>query len=206
MIRLFLAAVLGSVLAMTAARAADEAKPSGESRLQTATLGMGCFWCTEALYERFQGVAKATCGYAGGTTPHPTYENVCSGKTGHAEVAQITYDPAIISYAQLLEIFWEVHDPTELNKQGADEGTQYRSIILYENDEQKKLAEASKAEAQKKSKKPIVTEIVPLKNFYPAEDYHQGYFKKNPGAPYCAYVIGPKLQKLEKHPELPKKK
>ncbi len=199
--RLFLSTILGVVLGVTVFAKSDSPSP-----IQTATFGMGCFWCTEALYERFQGVGKIACGYTGGSIENPAYEEVCSGTTGHAEVAQITFDPKVISYAQLLEIFWEVHDPTTLNRQGADAGTQYRSIILYENEEQKKLAEASKIEAQKKSKKLIVTEIVPLKVFYLAEEYHQAYFKNHPNVPYCVSVISPKLQKLEKHPELPKKK
>jgi len=167
--------------------------------LQTAVFGMGCFWCSEALYERFRGVQVAVCGYAGGDKANPSYEEVSSGTTGHAEVVQVTFDPSVITYQQLLDIFWEVHDPTTLNRQGPDEGTQYRSLILYANDEQKRLAEASKAAAQKKFSGPLTTEISPLKTFYPAEDYHQSYFKKHPDAPYCYYVIGPKLQKLEKH-------
>jgi peptide-methionine (S)-S-oxide reductase len=175
--------------------AATTAKPPAT---QTAVFGMGCFWCSEALFERFRGVQVAVCGYAGGTQPDPTYEEVSGGATGHAEVVRVVFDPSIITYQQLLDIFWEVHDPTTVNQQGADEGTQYRSIILYANDEQKRLAEASKANAQKKFSRPLVTEIVPLKAFYPAEDYHQSYFKKHPDVPYCSYVIGPKLQKLEK--------
>ena len=166
---------------------------------QTAVFGMGCFWCSEALFERFRGVQVAVCGYAGGAQPNPTYEEVSSGTTGHAEVVQVTFDPSVITYQQLLDIFWEVHDPTTVNKQGEDEGTQYRSLILYANDEQKRLAESSKTAAQKKFSTAIVTEIAPLKMFYPAEDYHQSYFKKHPNVPYCYYVIGPKLQKLEKH-------
>lgn len=166
---------------------------------QTAVFGMGCFWCSEALFERFRGVQVAVCGYAGGAQPNPTYEEVSSGTTGHAEVVQVTFDPSVITYQQLLDIFWEVHDPTTVNKQGEDEGTQYRSLILYANDEQKRLAESSKTAAQKKFSTAIVTEIAPLKTFYPAEDYHQSYFKKHPDVPYCYYVIGPKLQKLEKH-------
>jgi len=199
--------LLGLVLALQILSAKDKPKPEpiapepSAAHTQTAVFGMGCFWCSEALFERFRGVQVAVCGYAGGTKPDPSYEEVSSGTTGHAEVVQVTFDPSIITYQQLLDIFWEVHDPTTLNKQGEDEGTQYRSIILYANDEQKQLAEASKAAAQKKFGKPLVTEIVPLKAFYRAEDYHQSYFKKHPHAPYCYYVIGPKLQKLEKHPE-----
>ena len=172
------------------------------AKTETAVFGMGCFWCSQALFEKFKGVTHIVCGYAGGTTPNPTYEQVSSGETGHAEVVQITFDPAQITYQQLLDIFWDVHDPTTLNQQGADEGTQYRSIILYANDDQRRIAEASK-QAELPKFKTITTEIVPLKAFYPAEDYHQEYFKKHPDVPYCVYVISPKIQKLEAHhPEL----
>ena len=143
--------------------------------MEKATLGGGCFWCVEAVYERIPGVQSVTAGYAGGTTANPSYEEVCTGKTGHAEVAQITYDPATISYEQLLGVFWQAHDPTTLNRQGADVGTQYRSVIFYHDEKQKLAAEKSKAEAQKSFDDPIVTEIQPLKAFYPAEDYHQEY-------------------------------
>jgi peptide-methionine (S)-S-oxide reductase len=169
-------------------------------KLQTATFGMGCFWCAQALFEKFNGVTHIDCGYAGGHTQNPTYEDVCSDQTGHAEVVRITYDPSIITYRQLLDIFWDVHDPTTLNQQGDDVGTQYRSIILYENPAQKQLAEASKKAEEATLKAPVTTEIVPLTAFYRAEEYHQDYFKKNPTAPYCIYVISPKLQKLETHP------
>ena len=164
---------------------------------------MGCFWCSEALFLRFKGVKEAVCGYADGKTQHPTYEQVCTGESGYAEVVRVTFDPAQISYVQLLEIFWEIHDPTTLNRQGNDEGTQYRSVILYESEGQRKFAEASKAAVSAKFKTPVMTEIKPLQVFYPAEDYHQHYFKKHPHAPYCAYVIGPKLQKLEVHAPAP---
>jgi len=173
----------------------------GEKKMNTnevATLGGGCFWCLEALYETFDGVKAVTSGYAGGQKPNPTYKQVCGGDTGHAEVVQIEYDPAKLTYEQILEIFWDIHDPTTLNRQGPDSGTQYRSIILYHNDAQKQAAEKSKAAAAKKYKEPITTEVLPLKTFYPAEDYHQDYFRKNPHQPYCAYVISPKLQKLQK--------
>ena len=178
---------------------AAEVKPSGEaSRTELATFGGGCFWCTEAIFERFNGVKSVTSGYAGGKTANPSYKQVCTGGTGHAEVIQIEYDPAIISYNQLLEIFWEAHDPTTMNRQGHDEGTQYRSVILYHNEAQKKAAEESKKIAAAHFKEPIVTQILPLTKFYPAEEYHQDYFRKNPHVPYCTYVISPKLQKLEK--------
>lgn len=164
---------------------------------EQATLGGGCFWCVEAVYERLPGVKSVVAGYAGGTKPNPTYEEVCTGKTGHAEVAQITYDPSTITFAEILNWFWKAHDPTTLNRQGADVGTQYRSVIFYHNEEQRKIAERSKAEAQKLFDDQIVTEIQPLKAFYPAENYHQDYYKNNPHAPYCTFVIRPKLKKLK---------
>ncbi len=165
--------------------------------MEKATLGGGCFWCVEAVYERIPGVQSVTAGYAGGTTANPSYEEVCTGKTGHAEVAQITYDPATISYEQLLGVFWQAHDPTTLNRQGADVGTQYRSVIFYHDEKQKLAAEKSKAEAQKSFDDPIVTEIQPLKAFYPAEDYHQEYHRNHANAPYCTFIIKPKLKKLK---------
>ena len=166
--------------------------------IETATFGGGCFWCTEAVYERLPGVISVTSGFAGGQTPNPTYVQICSGNTGHAEVTQIEFDPAKSSYKKLLDVFWQAHDPTTLNRQGADEGTQYRSIILYHNEAQKLAAEKSKAEAQKNFKHPIVTKIVPFTKFYKAENYHQEYYDNNSNAPYCQIVIAPKLKKLEK--------
>jgi peptide-methionine (S)-S-oxide reductase len=171
------------------------------NKVEIATLGGGCFWCVEAVYERLPGVISATSGFAGGHTENPTYREVCTGTTGHAEVTQIVFDPGRISYAQLLEVFWQAHDPTTLNRQGADEGTQYRSIILYHDEKQRLIAEQSKLAAQANFKNPIVTEIVPFQKFYPAEDYHQGYYDGNSNAPYCRMVIAPKLQKLE-HKEI----
>jgi peptide-methionine (S)-S-oxide reductase len=168
------------------------------NQLETATLGGGCFWCTEALFQMLPGVKSVTSGYAGGTKANPTYKEVCAGDTGHAEVIQIAYDPKVISYQKLLETFWEAHDPTTLNRQGADSGTQYRSIILYGSDAQKAAAEKSKAEAQKHFSKPIVTQIVPLQEFYLSEDYHQDYYRNNPNAGYCRAVIRPKVEKFEK--------
>lgn len=165
---------------------------------EKATLGGGCFWCVEAVYERFQGVKSVVSGYAGGKVPNPTYKQICGGDTGHAEVIQIEFDPTKISYSQILEIFWAAHDPTTLNRQGADVGTQYRSTIMYHSEAQKKAAEESKKKAQEQFKSPIVTEIVPISIFYKAEEYHQDYFKNNPNQPYCAAVIGPKLRSLEK--------
>ena len=162
-----------------------------------ATLGGGCFWCVEAVYERMPGILSVTSGYAGGQTENPTYDDICTGKTGHAEVVQIEYDPEKISYQKIIDLFWDAHDPTTLNRQGADVGTQYRSIILTENDEEARLAKESKDRAQAKIKSPIVTEIVPLTKFYPAEDYHQDFYRENPMHPYNMAVIRPKLEKLD---------
>ena len=172
----------------------------GGDKVQTkekATLGGGCFWCIEAVFERLDGVQSVVAGYAGGSKLNPTYKEVCAGTTGHAEVAQITYDPSKISYKQLLDVFWEAHDPTTLNRQGADVGTQYRSVIFYQNEQQKQIAEKSKAEARKDFKSAMVTEIKPLSIFYEAENYHQDYYNNNPNAPYCTFVIRPKLEKLK---------
>lgn len=168
------------------------------NHLEVATLGGGCFWCTEAMFQMLPGVKSVTSGYAGGTKVNPTYQEVCTGNTGHAEVIQIKYDPKVISYAKLLEAFWDAHDPTTMNAQGPDHGTQYRSIILYSNEAQKAEALKSKAVAQKHFRQHIVTEIVPLEHFYPAEDYHQDYYRDNPNKPYCQMVIHPKVDKFEK--------
>jgi peptide-methionine (S)-S-oxide reductase len=181
--------------------AKDETAAWGHT--EKATLGGGCFWCTEAVFERFEGVKTVISGYSGGRIPNPTYKQICTGDTGHAEVIQIEFDPAKITYAQILEIFWVAHDPTTLNRQGADTGTQYRSTIMYHSEAQKKTAEESKKKAQANFKSPIVTEIVPISIFYKAEDYHQDYFKNNPNQPYCTAVIGPKLRSLEKKGILP---
>jgi peptide-methionine (S)-S-oxide reductase len=162
-----------------------------------ATLGGGCFWCLEAIFERTDGVVEVVSGYAGGTKPDPTYEEVCTGTTGHAEVVQVTFDPKRISYADLLGVFFKAHNPTTLDRQGADVGSQYRSIILYNGDEQRKAAEAARKKAEKDWKDPVVTEIVPLTAFYRAEDYHQDYFDNNRNAGYCRVVIAPKLEKLK---------
>ena len=168
------------------------------NKIETADFGGGCFWCMEAVFERLPGVISVTSGFAGGHTENPTYQEVCTETTGHAEVTEIAFDPAKISYDKLLEVFWQAHDPTTLNRQGADEGTSYRSIILYRDKKQQLLAEKSKLEAQKNFHNPIVTEIVPLKKFYKAEDYHQAYYDNNPNQGYCRVVIAPKLEKLEK--------
>lgn len=172
------------------------ASETSSSQTPQVTLGGGCFWCTEALFQKYPGVLSVKAGFAGGTTKNPTYEEVCTGKTGHAEVIQITYDPTKVSYDQLLDLFWRAHDPTTFNQQGADLGPQYRSIILTNSTEQQRLAEASKKRAQAYFAKPIVTEIKPLSVFYPAEEHHQDYYLKNKTAPYCQLVIAPKLEKL----------
>ncbi len=159
-------------------------------------LGGGCFWCIEAVYRRVKGVKSAVSGYAGGEMPDPDYRSVCSGTTGHAEVVEITFDPDVISFGALLDIFWVIHDPTTLNRQGADVGTQYRSVIYYQNEAQKAAAEAAIAEAQAHFSDPIVTELSPAPAFYPAELYHQHYFDLNPQQGYCQVVIVPKVQKF----------
>ena len=166
----------------------------------TATFGTGCFWCTEAVFQELDGVLKATSGYSGGHVANPTYKQVTTGTTGHAECVQIVYDPQKISYDELLEVFWQTHDPTTLNKQGNDEGPQYRSAIFYHNAEQKQKAEKYKTELDKSGAwdNPIVTEIAPYKDFYVAENYHQDYYNNNGSQPYCYYVIRPKLEKFRK--------
>jgi len=168
--------------------------------MQVATLGGGCFWCLEAVYNQTQGVISAISGYMGGAKPNPTYEQVCSGRTGHVEVVQVTFDPAIITFREILEIFFTTHDPTTLNRQGNDVGTQYRSVIFYHSPEQRAIAEAVIAEfkAEKVFGDPIVTAIEAAPEFYPAEDYHQEYFANNPNQPYCSYVVAPKVQKFRK--------
>jgi peptide-methionine (S)-S-oxide reductase len=163
---------------------------------EQATLGGGCFWCLEAAYETLPGISNVVSGYAAGKTPNPTYKQICSGTTGHAEVVQITFDPKIISYDQILDWFWKIHDPTTPDRQGQDIGTQYRSILLTHNPAQRAAAEASLKKAQEKLQDPIVTQIEPLTTFYPAEDYHQDYFRNNPSQAYCSFVIRPKLKKL----------
>ena len=157
--------------------------------MEIATLGGGCFWCTEALFKRLKGVNSVMSGYAGGDLENPSYGKVSMGSTGHAETIQIEFDPAIISYAKILEVFWATHDPTTLNRQGADVGTQYRSVIFYHNDKQKEIAEKFKQPS-------FVTQIIPFDKFYKAEDYHQNYYDRNKEAPYCQIVINPKIQKL----------
>jgi peptide-methionine (S)-S-oxide reductase len=174
--------------------------PNENKATETAVLGGGCFWCVEAVYERLSGVISVESGYAGGTTENPTYEEVCTGTTGHAEVVRITFDPSVISYDSLLSMFWDAHDPTTLNRQGADAGTQYRSVIFYQTEAQKNAAERSRSQIQKSFAKPVVTAIEPLRRFYKAEEYHQDYFRNHPNAPYCSFVIRPKLDKLKLKP------
>ena len=173
---------------------------TNNDELSTVTFGSGCFWCTEAVFKRIKGIKKVISGYSGGNVPDPSYESVCTGLTGHAEVCQIVFNPDEISFDKLLQVFWRTHDPTTLNRQGNDTGTQYRSVIFYHDNEQKEKAEMYKAELNKSGawKDPVVTEISPLKNFYKAEDYHQDYFEKNPHQGYCAFIISPKVEKFEK--------
>ena len=168
--------------------------------LDTATFGAGCFWCVEAVFQKLEGVVSVSSGYSGGQTKNPSYEDVCSGETGHAEVCQIAYDPKKISYDELLEAFWTSHDPTTMNKQGADVGTQYRSAIFYHNEKQKELAEAykKKLNTEHAFEKPVITEVSPFNVFYKAENYHQNYYNENSNKPYCTFVIRPKLDKFEK--------
>jgi len=180
------------------------ATPSASARLELATFGGGCFWCLEAVFERLPGVKSVVSGYAGGHTPKPTYKAVCSGDTGHAEVVQIEFDPRQLTYEQLLEWFWQAHDPTTLNRQGNDVGTQYRSVIFYHDDAQKAAAERSRAEAAARFPRPVVTEIQALPCFYPAEGYHQDYYRNNPRYPYCQIVIRPKLEKLDRSAGAPR--
>jgi peptide-methionine (S)-S-oxide reductase len=177
-----------------------ESQNNTKNQVALATFGSGCFWCTEAIFQEVNGVQKVVSGYAGGKVKNPTYKEVCSGLTGHAEVIQVTYDPTKITYPELLEIFWQTHDPTTLNKQGADVGTQYRSVIFYHSDEQRDLAISYKQKLNQAGAfpNPIVTEISQAPTFYPAEDYHQNYFALNGDAPYCSYVIKPTLDKFKK--------
>ena len=170
---------------------------AADSKTQSLVLGGGCFWCTEAAYELLPGVKAVESGYAGGKEPNPTYEQVCAHQTSHAEVIKIDYDPSEVSLERLLDFFWQVHNPTQVGGQGNDQGPQYRSIILYADEAQKMAAEKSRAAAAQTFRDPITTEIVPLTKFWPAEKYHQDYFRKNPNAGYCAYVIAPKIKKLK---------
>ena len=204
----FLPGLLSIALSCTSQKSNDEAITKAPARditssqtmnTEIATFGAGCFWCVEAVFQELKGVIKVESGYMGGTNPNPTYKEVCTGTTGHAEVTRITFDPAVITYDELLEVLWTRHDPTTLNRQGPDAGTQYRSAIFYENDEQKMKAEKSKAEvAPTIWDQTIVTQIVPAETFYKAEDYHQEYYANNPNAGYCKVMISPKVEKVRK--------
>ncbi|MBX2894148.1 MAG: peptide-methionine (S)-S-oxide reductase MsrA [Cyclobacteriaceae bacterium] len=194
-----IALILSSILGITSIQAQTNSQ-NKMKELETATLGSGCFWCTEAFFLRVKGIESVVSGYSGGKVKNPTYREVTTGLTGHAEVVQIKFDPSVITYAEVLEIFWNTHDPTTLNKQGADEGTQYRSVVFYHTEDQKKTAEAYKIQLDKSGvyKNPIVTEITAFKEFYVAEDYHQNYYALNPNQGYCQYVIRPKVEKFNK--------
>lgn len=203
-------AALGALVLTCAAQSAEKQEKTRmpkepmsqvtDTEAKLATFGAGCFWCVEAVFQRLDGVLAVESGYAGGVVDNPTYKQVCTGATGHAEVCQIRYDPAKISFDELLEVFWKTHDPTTLNRQGADVGTQYRSVIFYHDQEQRQQAELRKEQLNKSGawKSPIVTEISPLTRFFKAEDYHQNYFRNNPQQGYCRFVIRPKLEKFEK--------
>jgi peptide-methionine (S)-S-oxide reductase len=173
---------------------------AGTQNLETATFGSGCFWCTEAVFQQVRGVESVVSGYSGGEVVNPTYEAVCDGSTGHAEVIQVKFNPDVISFDELLNVFWQTHDPTTPNQQGNDIGTQYRSAIFYHNDEQRRVAEAYKQQLDdsKTFGRPIITEITPFKDFYPAEKYHQNYFNDNPYQGYCQFVVRPKVEKFRK--------
>jgi len=173
---------------------------TNKENLETTTLGAGCFWCIEAIFQELKGVYKVESGYMGGHVENPTYKAVCTGETGHAEVARITYDPNIISFKEILEVFWQTHDPTTLNRQGNDVGTQYRSAVFYHNESQKQIATDLKAKLDQSGAfdNPIVTEITEISTYYPAEDYHQNYYAQNTNQPYCAFVISPKMDKFRK--------
>jgi peptide-methionine (S)-S-oxide reductase len=204
----FFISILSLIFTLSGCSQTDSAKfvkkDSGEldmnKKYETATFGAGCYWCVEAVFQSLKGVAKVESGFSGGTLKSPSYEEVCTGTTGHAEVARITFDPEVISYERLLDVFWHTHDPTTLNRQGADIGTQYRSVIFYYNDEQKRIAEESKKKTDASGlwDDPIVTEIVLFTEFFPAPDYHQDYYNNNSNKPYCSLVIAPKLSKLFK--------
>jgi peptide-methionine (S)-S-oxide reductase len=196
----YLLLAVSALIPFGAGRAGEPAqttKMPSTNKTELATLGGGCFWCMEAVFERLPGVKSVASGYAGGQMPNPSYKKVCTGDTGHAEVIQIEFDPARISFEKLLDVFWEAHDPTTPNRQGADVGTQYRSVIFHQNEAQRLAAEKSKAAAARKFPNPIVTQILPLANFYKAEGYHQDYYRNNKDAPYCRMVIRPKLEKLD---------
>jgi methionine-S-sulfoxide reductase len=178
----------------------SNSQPTDSSKLETATFASGCFWCSEAVFQQLRGVKSVVSGYSGGLAENPTYEEVCSGTTGYAEAIQVTFDPTVIPYTDLLQVFWQTHDPTTLNRQGNDIGTQYRSAVFYHNDQQRKVAEEYKQQldSSKTFSGPIVTEITQYTNFIPAEKYHQDYYQQNPNQGYCQYVIRPKVEKFRK--------
>mgnify|MGYP000896862174 FL=1 len=186
------------LLTVTASYSQEKTKNMNQGKTEVATFGSGCFWCTEAVFQQLEGVISVSPGYSGGIRPNPTYEQVSSGATGHAEVAQIKYNPEIITFADLLEVFWKSHDPTTLNRQGADVGAQYRSVIFYHDEKQKVLAEQYKRKLNEANafEKPVVTEITAFEKFYPAENYHVNYYNNNKNAPYCTFVIKPKVDKV----------
>jgi peptide-methionine (S)-S-oxide reductase len=196
----FVTLVFSLILSQNGLTAQNNMNTEPYTKYDTATFGTGCFWCSEAIFSRVNGVISTTVGYSGGAEPDPDYKLVCSGRTNYAEVTQVVYDPAVVPFRELLKIFWNTHDPTTLNQQGADVGKQYRSVIFYHNDEQKKEAEYYKDQLTKEKiwDKPIVTEISPFISFYKAEDYHQDYYENNPHAGYCNFVITPKVEKFEK--------
>ncbi|MDX1699960.1 MAG: peptide-methionine (S)-S-oxide reductase MsrA [Melioribacteraceae bacterium] len=199
--KIFIILILTSIFALGLNNLYAERDKMGElSSYQVATFGSGCFWCTEAIFEKLKGVESVVSGYSGGTTINPTYNEVTTGRTGHAEVTQIKFDPDIISFKELLEVFWKTHDPTTLNRQGNDIGTQYRSVIFYHDEDQRKLAEEYKIklEEAKIFDDPIVTEITAFDKFYIAENYHQDYYEQNKSQPYCSFVITPKVEKFKK--------
>jgi methionine-S-sulfoxide reductase len=185
---------------VAAATESPKKSDAAAGKLEQATFGTGCFWCSEAVFSELKGVESAVSGFSGGRVPDPTYEQVCTGVTGHAEVVQVTYDPKVITYPELLEAFWQIHDPTTLNRQGADVGTQYRSVIFYHNEEQHKQAEHFKKKLDESGAfdQPIVTEITEFQKFYPADEHHQNYYALNPRAGYCQAVIKPKMEKFRK--------
>lgn len=174
--------------------------PEEQNDFETATFGAGCFWCVEAVFQELKGVETVVSGYSGGSGANPTYKEVCSGNSGHAEVIQIKFDPQIISFAELLEVFWQTHDPTTPNRQGADVGSQYRSVVFYHSEQQRQQAEAYKKKLNQEHafEKPVITEISAFKKFYGAEDYHQDYYRQNSRQPYCTFVIKPKIDKVKK--------
>lgn len=197
---IFMLCLHGTSCAQNTNKNSNQRSMANVEQMETVTLGAGCFWCVEAIFEQLKGVSKVESGYSGGHVKNPTYKDVCTGTTGHAEVCQVTFNPAEISFKEILEVYWQTHNPTTLNRQGADVGTQYRSVIFYHNEEQKRIAEEMKKrlETAKVWDDPIVTQIVAFDSFYKAEDYHQEYYFNNSSQPYCTMVITPKLEKFKK--------